>query len=300
MKLSLALLLLLLPTAAGAASLEEARAAYEAGDLDGARSQLEQVAAAGDSGEAAGAMMLLGQIAVDRGEWQAALDSWRGLAESHPGTEEAADARSRLPMLEALIACGCGGGIEPAATTTPVAATAPEAAAEPAGAPSAPPPAAAEEPSSPPPATVPVPPAPTAGVNTGRLLVGGWGEPYDASQEATGMLVDFLAGEGVAVTRASTEIPAVRGEEFVLSTLLAEARDSGAAGALFVVTRFGYREFVRVEAYDAQGRLLWKERAAGGWAIKDRVDRGRVNEVLVERMMKQLGERVGTPDLPTE
>ena len=274
-----------------AAEIGSARERYLAGDLDGASAELEALLAGElDDGRRAAALELLGRIAVDRERWDLALEAWGELTNEHALSPEAAAVSAAIRPLQALAECGCASGEPTAATgsgasSAASAASAPSAASQPPAAPAVPVPPASE------PAPAPVP--------DGTRLVGGWGAEYEASQEVTARLIEFLAANGVEVRPASTEIPAIRGEDVVLSYLVEEARASGAAGVLFVTTRFNFREFIQVERYDANGVRLWREKLVGGTALKERRDRDKPSWGLVERMEKKLGQKIGTPELST-
>lgn len=274
------IVLFLAATAASAASVERADELYLAGDLDGARAALREVLA-GDPDEStrAPALALLGRLEMDQRNWRAALDAWGELTDEHALSPQAAAVSAAIRPLQALVECECG--------------------------PSAPPPPATAEdadpgePASPAPQPVPPPPpAPAPEPAAGQLLVGGWGAEYEASQEVTRDLIEFLRANGVAVRAASTEVPAVRGEEVVLSYLIDEARQAGAAGVLFVTTRFDFREFIHIRRYDVHGSELWSDKIFGGTALRERRDRGQPSWNLVDRMKKRLEKRLGTPDLP--
>lgn len=304
-------LLCLAAPAAWAASVERADELYLAGDLDAARAELAEVLAADeDEVPRAAALALLGRIEVDRRNWRAALDAWGELTDSYASSAEAAAVSAAIRPLQALVDCACAGAAAPALTAaaTPEAtpekarAASPEptpATAEAAEASRPAPPATAAPPAAAPAPAVPgsepaTPPAPARGL----ILVGGWGAEYEASQEVTRDLVTFLEQAGVGVRAASTDVPAVHGEEVVLSYLIDEARQAGAAGVLFVTTRFDFREFIHVRRYDVRGSELWSDKIFGGTALRERRDRGQPSWNLVDRMKKRLEKRLGTPDLP--
>lgn len=294
-------LLWLAAAASWGASVERADQLYLAGDLDGARAELHELLAGADGeSDRAPALALLGRLEVERRDWRAALDAWGELTDRYALSPHAEAVSAAIRPLQALVGCACAGADAPlpapAAATTPATATtpaAPAAAAEPIE--PIEPQAAPVPEAAPPPARAPADPGPAAGL----LLVGGWGAEYEASQEVTRDLVEFFAANGVGVRAASTEVPAVRGEDAVLSYLLEEARRTGADGVIFVTTRFDFREFIQIERYDAGGAKLWRDRLAGGTALKERRDRGRPSWGLVDRIKKKLAERLGTPDLPT-
>lgn len=277
-----------------AASHEQARELYLSGDLDGARAELEELLLDSDAEIGrADALQLLGQLEIDRKNWAAALEAWGELTDSYALSPQATSISSAIRLLQALVDCGCSAP-EPtavaAAAQTPPTVPAPESEAT----------AAAE------PASVPEPaPATQAAPRTavepapGLFLVGGWGEEYEASQEVTRDLIEFLDANGVGVRAASTDVPAIRGVDVVLSYLLEEAEAAGAAGVILLTTRFDFREFILIERYDLDGRRRWKEKTTGGTALKERRDRGKPSWDLVERAKKRLADRIGTPGLPT-
>ncbi len=263
-----ALVLLLSATVGFAADLEAASELYRSGDLEAAQRELTAVLEAGPASEvAAPALELLGQIAIDRDDWDAALEAWSELVDKHALSREAAAVSAAIRPLQALTAR------LPKPSSQVVQTPAPQP---------VPPPASR-------------PPLPANGTG---FIVGGFGTEYDASQEVTERLIDFLVANDVEVHETSTEIPAIRGEEVVLSYLIDEARTAGAEGVLFISTRFGFREFVEIHRYDLNGVRIWKDRTVGGTALKERHDRGRVSWGLVDRAMNKLSKRLGSPDLP--
>ena len=282
------LLALLCAGIAHAATLERARELYLSGDRDSARRELHDVLEPEDLEDElrAAALELLGRLESDSRNWEAALAAWGELTDRFALSPHAAAVSAAIRPLQALVACGRDEvprdpGESSAISAPPVV---PEGVTEPAE-----PPAASPRPT----------PAPAVSAAPGAMLIGSWGTEYEAAEETASALAGFLTEAGVDVRPASTEIPAIRGENVVLSYLLEEARKAGVASVLLVTTRFSHREFVRVSAYDLNGRELWRERVTGGTALKERRDRGKVSWGLVDRAKQRLSERVGTPDLPT-
>ncbi len=272
-----ALVCLLAVSTAHAATFEHAEQLYIGGDLDGARTELDELLeGATAEGARAPALELLGRIAIDRREWHAALEAWGELSDEHALTPQAAAVSAAIRPLQALVECACSDGDSQLAASTPA----------PAG--TAPPPVVATRP--------PVPAAPAA---DGTLLVGGWGAEYEASLEVTDKLIEFLDANDVKVRAASTEVPAIHGEDVVLSYLLEEAREVGASGVLFLTSRFNFREFIEIRRFDVNGTRIWREKLVGGTALKERHDRDRPSWGLFDRATKELSKRLGTPDLPT-
>jgi hypothetical protein len=302
-------LVILLTAAPIAAQLGSAGQLYADGDFEGARRAL---IASGDDSSAAG-LLLLGRIEVDSGRWEAALAAWSELSSTYPDSPEADQVALALGPLRVLADCDCAGpdtGTSVAAAAPPSPAPAPVAPSPPAAAPAPPPPtvetpaAPTPAPAQPPPATAPAEPPPVTETApapaSGQLLVGGWSKQYEASQEATQVLVEYLSEAGVPATFVATDVAAARGAEVTLSYLLDQATERGAAGVLFFSTRFSHRDYVGVEHYDARGMLLWKDKVHGGTELKESRDRGKVRWALVDRMKKALGKRIDSGDLPTQ
>lgn len=288
-----------------AASLEQARELYLSGDLAGARSKLQELLLETEDGnQRASALELLGQLEVDERNWSAALEAWGELTDDYALSPQATAISPAIRPLQALIACECESS--PSAVATPPAAETPREPSPPAEVrapavetPREPAPAPAVPMPVPGPTPTPVPPAAGVEPAEGLLLVGGWGVEYEASQAATDDLIEFLQANGVGVRAASTEIPAIRGVEVVLSFLLDEAKRSGADGVLFMKTRFDFRQYIEIIRYDLGGNQLWKDRTTGGTALRERQDQGKPSWGLVERAKNRLSKRIGTPDLPT-
>ncbi len=304
------LALFLLAAAASAASLDRARELYREHRLDEAKQELTRLLDS-DSGDRvrAAALDLLAAIAVQEQDFQAARAHWAELAVSHADHPEALAAEARLDLIDALLECR--GEAESPTLAEGAVPAAPEPAAPEGPAvldrsaaqareslPDLDPTPPAEAPAPVPPRSEPPPPAPSPA--PGLLLIGGTGQPYDSSQEAIAMVLEFLRQRGVELMPGDTEIPAIRGEEAVLAFLLTEARERGAAGLLFVTTRFGFREYVRVERFSPEGVSLWKEMVRGGFARKGVLEQDQVNEALLERFLEKLEKRIGTPDLAVE
>ncbi len=271
-----------LTSQASAATLERAREFYLSGDRPAARSELRELLASDEPGpDRAAVLQLLGQLEVDERNWQAALDAWSELTDEHALSPEATAISPAIRPLQALVECACEPAASPVQTGTERIATEGPAAAAPA---------------------VPAPtPAPsrTVAPAPGLLLVGAWGAEYDAAQEAVGGLIEFLESAGVGVRAASTEVPAIRGPEAVLSYLLEEAQLAGADGVLFMKSRFDFREYVEITRYDLDGNQIWRDKTTGSRSLKESRYRGKPSWSLVERVKTRLSKRIGTPDLPT-
>ncbi len=228
-------------------------------------------------------MQLLGQIEVDRRDWNAALDAWGELTDRYAMSSEAKAVSPAIRPLQALVECDCG-----RADATAVAADADE-----------PPTTATSTPDAPSTPTSPAAAIPTPTPTPGLFMIGGWGPEYDAAQEVTRDLIEFLESSGVAVRAGSTEVPAIRGADVVLSYLLEEARAVGAEGVILLTSRFSHRDFIEIARYDLDGREVWIDKTTGGTGLKPRHERDKPNWPLAERAKEKLAKRIGTPDLPT-
>ncbi len=326
-------------TALSAASLERAAELREAGRLEDAKAELESLLAGGAvGGEAAGALDLLAAVAIDAGDHVAARDLLLRLVEEHPESAEAADAVTKLKLLEALL--GPAGEAEPASPPAPGAAPPPgspvppaqspaqppvpaspgsgpaTSAAKPAApeaAPAAPPASAPPSPSAaaagstaPPPATGTAPtapvspdPAPADAPPTSLVLLAGRGNPYDAALDAVARLTELLRGRGVEVENATGGIAVVEDSRFVQGQLLEAARQRRASSLVFLTLSTARQEVMLVECYEPGGALLWKERVTGGTGWTGRpYSTSGLNENLFQRLTRKLERRVGKPGLP--
>lgn len=295
MSMRTALVCLLLVLAAGAAngaSLEQARAHYVGGDLDAARTEIEALMEeiGDDESRRPGLLKLLGHVEVDARNWRAALAAWGELTDRYALSAESTAISPAIRPLQALVDCGC-------APPSPVAGPGPGDEVRPIP-PGTPPPAPDPSPS---PAAPPAP-APSEPVERtpGLFLIGGWGSQYDAAQEVTRDVIEFLEANGVAVRAGETEIPAIRGEGVVLSYLVEEARRVGAEGVILLSCRFSHRDFIEISRYDLNGQLVWTDKVTGGTGLKARHERDKPNWPLAERAKEKLADRIGTPDLPTQ
>ncbi len=291
--LHLCLALWLVGPVAWAATLERARELFLSGERDSARTELQELLLdSSDETERASALELLGRLEVDDENWDAALEAWGALTDQYALSPQAAAVSAAIRPLQALVDCGC----EPS-DPGEVTASSEEMPAAPSPAPT---PTPIPAPTTAPSPTTTLPPQPIPATVPGLLLVGGWGAEYDASQEVTRDLAEFLVANGVNARASSTEVPAIRGAEVVLSYLLEEAQQAGAERVLFLKTRFDFREYIELQAFDLNGNRLWREKISGGTALKERRDRGKPSWGLVERAKQWLSKRLGTPDLPTQ
>lgn len=291
------LIALFVASGATAATLEGAEKLYLNGDPDGARSELQELlAGGGDETGRAAALRLLGQIESDAHDWAAALAAWSELTDKHALSTEAAAVSAAIRPLQALVDCDCDGEQPTPTATAPPPKTRMPPVEQPPAATTPPIPTPAPAPT---PAPV-TPPAPTAAVvaDADLVVVGGWGQEYDAALEVSEAIIGHLTEAGVKVHAGSTEIPAIRGEDVVLTFLLQEAEKIGAGSVLLISTRFGFRDYIRFRAYDPKGRELWKDGVRGGTDLKERRKRGQVSWGLVERAKKVLDKRIGSPGLP--
>ncbi len=100
----LALAGLLLASTLAAGTLERARQLLDAGDLEGASREAAAAVAAAEGEERAAALDLVGAIAVEARRWEEARAAWTRLADEHPASPLAEQARTKLALLEALSA----------------------------------------------------------------------------------------------------------------------------------------------------------------------------------------------------
>lgn len=279
------------------------RALVESGNTDEARSLIAEALAggaeAGSSASAearAGALRWLGRIEVADENWPAAMAAYERLADEFGSTHAARDAATEMALLVALEGRS---GLEPATDPEPpvdVATAATPAAVAERVVPMPPRPEPAPESRPDPDDGDPRPASETPGVAaqaSAGVLVGAFGAPFNSSEDAGLQVRDYLDGKGVSTEFEVTASQALRGRDAVVGFLLTRTRELGRSSLVLVRSRWGFREFISVECYSADGTLLWKEKVSGGRYYREET----VTAKVMDRLWPKLDGRIGGPGL---
>ena len=270
------------------------------GDLETARQAISQALESDlDDEERAQALRWLGRLEVTEENYLAALEAFRGLADEFGRTVAGREARTELALLEELARVDAltrvemsdspeeaVAGPEPGESVSTPTATAPPRPSE------APAKASGESNAQAEPTNAPeVVPQSAASVS---VLVGSVGKPFDLAEKAGLQVFDYLEQNNVAAIFQPTASEALRGSDAVVVYLLSRARESGAEGLIVVRSRWGFREFVTVESFSAEGSSLWREKITGGTAHRSE----EVTDSLMQKLWRKLDKRLGGPGLP--
>ena len=278
------------------------------GDVEAARALIGSTLDSDSSDEQrARALRWLGRIEVGEENFPAALAAFRRLATELGRTAAAAEATTELALLEALAQ---GGFFEPAGgpAVAPLAEESEGVAALPAEsagaapavtAPSRPPKPLLAEPEPRPEPGAGKPPSvrpatPSHDRSAPRVLVGSIGKPFTSAETAAGQVTSFLEENGVEAVFESSASEALRGSDAVVAYLLSRAREAGAGNLVIVRSRWGFREFVSIECFTAEGTPLWREKVTGGTAHRS----DEVTDLLMRKLWRKLWKRLGGPGLP--
>ncbi len=272
---------------------EELRSLINADRQGEARDLIDRVLGTEGSPEGArddraAALHWLGRLEVAAKNWSSARAAYERLAAEFGDTAPAVDAVTELALLRALLEGPTAPGTPAVAEAASASVTKPES--------EAPQPDTVLSIAAPAVPTDPVPKAAAAtpAVTASGVLVGAFGTPFEAAEEAGLQVQGFLSSRGIASDFEATPGQALRGRDAVVGYLLTRVRDLGRSKLILVGSRWGFREFVEVEGYSPDGALLWREKVTGGRALRSE----KVKTNLMGRLWPKLEPHVGPDSAP--